>query len=137
MPYFTKAKDVYETLGALAWEICRSRGVGARVAQAATDVQIDLSEPSARITVHAREGPRVDFGGAAIASGLFVKCSADTAHELALGKIGVAWAIERGEISLAGPVNNIAPAWVAGAFAAPVQYAAMLRRDGREELVVA
>lgn len=35
------------------------------------------------------------------------------------------------------PVDELAPAWVAGAFAAPDHYAALLKRDGREELIVA
>lgn len=136
MSYFSSASAVYETLGRLVTDIVHSNGLGGRLRETNSVVQLSLSEPAATITAVVRgdQEPRVEFGSTSLTPTVKLTMSADTAHGLFLGTVGLVGAVGSGDIKVEGPGARVMPQFAAIEFAAPRRYAHVLELAGHSEV---
>jgi hypothetical protein len=135
MPYFKDAEDVYRHLGRLFEDIIADEELGARLKATDAIVQIRMRRPDSQVTIKALEAEDmvVDFGITELRPEVVLAMDADTAHRFWLGKLNVAVALARGQISARGPVAKILKLIP---LVEPVRnrYAAALQDAGREDL---
>lgn len=136
MAYFASADEVYETLGRLMRDSAVSKGLGSQLRQTNASVKLALSDPAATITIAFSEGqePVVAFGDPGRDLALTLEMSADTAHEIFLGKLGFFEAAGDGRLAQQGSRESFVGVWPAAVFALPARYAQILAAAGRDDL---
>jgi hypothetical protein len=137
MGYFGSADDVYETLGQLLRDAATSQGLGPQLQQTNASVRLALSDPDARVTlVFAQDqDPVVEFGNSALNPTLTLEMSADTAHEVFLGKLSFFEAVRYGRLTQHGPSASFSAVWPIAEFTLPARYAQVLAAAGRGDLI--
>ena len=138
MPYFKDAEDVYANLGRLFEDIIADDELGPRLRSTDTVVQYRMRRPDSQLTLQVLEEgePRVDFGVTELKPEVVLAMDADNAHRLWLGKLNVAVALARGQISARGPVAKILKL-VPLVIPVRTRYAEQLEAAGREDLAKA
>ena len=136
MPYFANADEVYETLGRLMEDAVASAGLGAQAQQTDASVRLALSNPAATITLTFSAGqvPAVAFGDSGRDSTLTLEMSADTAHEIFLGKLTLFEATSGRRLTQHGNADNLVALWRSASFALPARYEQILTAIGRTDL---
>ena len=136
MAYFASADDVYATLGRLIQDAAISGGLGSQLQQTNASVELALSDPAATITVDFAEGrdPVVAFGEPGRGTTLTLEMSADTAHEVFLGKRSLSQATADGLAQQRGSSETFVAVWPAAIFALPARYAQILAAADRSDL---
>src|SRR5919198_1798803 len=138
MPYFKDAEDVYAHLGRLFEDIIADDELGPRLRGTDTVVQYRMRRPDSQLTLQVLEEgePRVDFGVTELKPEVVLAMDADNAHRLWLGKLNVAVALARGQISARGPVAKILKL-VPLVIPVRTRYAEQLEAAGGEDLAKA
>jgi hypothetical protein len=134
--YFRSAEDVYDTLGRLMQDAAASGGVGPLLQQANASAQLTLYDPSATITLAWSENEEaiVVFGNTDLHPGLTLEMSADTAHEIFLGKLNFFEAAGDGRVSRKGSNTAFLAIWAAAEFALQARYVQVLAATGHDDL---
>lgn len=109
MGYFESEQDVYDHLGRLMRAVLADEELGPRFRRANTVLRQELHDPEAVITVSLRggEGTLVECGDTGTEPEVTMAMDADVAHRFWLGRVNVALALARGEMTAEGPVGKI------------------------------
>jgi SCP-2 sterol transfer family len=108
MPRFANADEVNAIIGRAVSDLAHSPGFAPRLLRIDRTIQLDLTEPTAKIAMRFRKGlsMKVDLGRTSMAPDTVVGMSADTAHRLFLGELNIFLAIDRGDVSIDGPAEE-------------------------------
>ena len=98
-------------------------------------LRIDYSDPKAVITID-MPNKKVYSGGCDVAPTVEMFMSADLGNQYWLGKLNLAVAMAKGQVRAKGPVPKILKLVPVSKQLFP-RYEAMLREDGREDLLTA
>lgn len=135
MSYFASADEVYRTLGRLLQDAATSGGLGAQLQQTNTSVLFALSDPAASIALTvAGNDPVVAFDAAEQDGALTLEMSADTAHEIFLGKLSLYDATDAERLVMSGSTESFVELWPTTMFVLPPRYTQILAAAGRAEL---
>jgi hypothetical protein len=137
MAYFTDETTVYETVGSFLADVAATGGVGEGLRRSNTVVQINLTDPSATITLDLQETttPRVDLGPSSLEPTVELVMTADTAHELFVGSRNLLASVQEGAVTFTGLAPRLLSAWPALIFAGAAYYRMRLEVAGRTDLL--
>jgi hypothetical protein len=106
MAVYANDKQLYSCFRALFGKIEEEDSAAAEsLLKSKLSIRFQCSEPTAAITIDARKKPvNIAYGSAGIKPILDITLSADTLHEILLGKIGLSKAMGSGRMKPKGPI---------------------------------
>jgi hypothetical protein len=128
--------EVLRVIGGAFESAFKDPSVGPRLTASGLLVRLGLIDPDCVLVIDAEHGV-VRLAGVRDSDGFaLLAMDADTANRCCQGRLDVAEAVARGDVAMDGDLACLLEL-VADADALPRLYAEVLRREGREDLLVA
>jgi len=106
MAIYVSAEQLYPCFQALFKRIEEEdAAAGESLLKSKLSIRFQCSDPTAAVTIDARKKPvNISYGSTRVKPILDIKLSADTLHEILLGKIGLSKAMGSGRMKPKGPI---------------------------------